>query len=154
METAKVLSLTLSTLSHATEDRNKVLRAAEELCPEGCSGKLETRRVKGHHGNEIIVIQIRSASARQAERCFEHFWSRLAVADQGRIRSRMEDSTNSGGTLFIRIDKGESYKGKILLGDSDAIRIEVRFAVHGMSGDLMLRSIENRLIAITDFNSE
>ncbi len=152
MDAARILSLTLSTLSHATEDKNKVLRAAEEICAEDYSGKLETRRVKGHHGNEIMMVKIKSASARQAERCFEHFWSRLVVTDRGRIQSRIKDSTDSTGTLFIRIDKEDSYKGKVLLGDSDAIKIEVRFAVHGMSRDLMLRSIENRMIAISDPN--
>ncbi len=149
MEPANVVSVKLSTLSHATEDKQKVLRAAQEIFPEGFSGKLETARVRGHYGNEIVVFRIKAKSREQADRFFVHFWGRLSDPDRKQIMAGIEEHTDSSGIVYIRIGKQESYRGEILLRELDPIKVEVRFATRGFPGDSMLGKIRSRMITLS-----
>ena len=150
MEPARILSIGFSVLSHATEDKNKVIAAVQEMCPEHFSGITKTAKVRGHYGNEIIILHMKAASPKQADHCFDHLWGRLGSVDRAVIRARVSDFTDSSGTLFLRIDKEESSKGRILLGQSDPIRVEVRFGLRGMPRDVMLEAIESRLMSMPD----
>ena len=149
MEKVRVLSLTLSTLSHATEEKSRVLQAIAGICSGELSREPKTGRARGHYGNEIFTMQIRSASASQADRCFEEIWRRLTLSDREHIVSRLSDLTDSSGTLFMRIDKEESFRGKILLGGSEMIKVEVRFGIHSTPRDVMLQRIENWMETIS-----
>jgi RNA binding exosome subunit len=150
MEPARILSIGISVLSHATEDKDKVIAAVREACPEDVSGITRTARVKGHYGNEIIILHVKSSSTKQADQCFVHLWGRLRSADRAMIRSRISDFTDSSGTLFLRIDKEESSKGRILLGESDSIKVEVRFGLRGQPRNAMLEAIESHLMNMPD----
>jgi RNA binding exosome subunit len=150
MEPARILSIGLSVLSHATEDKDKVMGAVREVCPEYVSGITKTARVRGHYGNEIMILHMKASSAKQADQCFVHLWGRLRSGDRAIIRSRISDFTDSSGTLFLRIDKEESSRGRILLGESDSIKVEVRFGLRGLPRNAMLEAIESHLMSIPD----
>ena len=147
MESARVLSVRLSALSHATEDLEKVLRAIRELCPEGFSGNVETAKARGHYGNEIVMLRVKSKSSEQAERFFAHIWGRLSDSDQELVITRVKERTDSSATVFIRVGKQESYRGEIVLRELDPIKEEIQFANRGLSDVPTVGKIRNRMIA-------
>jgi RNA-binding protein len=150
MGNIRVLGLTLSTLSHATEDSNKVLEAIGLICPPEVASESTSERVRGHYGNEILILNKRVFSPVQANRCFVELWHRLNNSDRELIRTRLADFTDSSGTLFLRIDKEESYQGNVILGGPETIKMTVRFGGHNMAREPMLSNITNWMETIDD----
>ncbi len=150
MEQIRVLSLSLSTLSHATEDSKKVLRAIGLICSRDIAAESKSERVKGHFGNEILVLNTTVSSSIQANRCFAEVWRRLSNSDRELIHSRLADFTDSSGTLFLRVDKEESYRGNIILGGPETIKMTVRFGGHNMTWETILANITKWMETVPD----
>ncbi len=153
MEPAKVISIRLSTFSHNTEDEQKVLRAIRELYPDEFPRKVETEKVKGHYGNEIIMFRVKVAARVNADRFFISLWSHLSPVDRREVTTRVEDFVDKSGTLHIRIGKQESFQGEVLLQESDPIKVEVQFGVRGPSSEPPIERIKSRLAALSDLES-
>ncbi len=145
MELARVVSVRVSTLAHATEDREKVLKALREICSGGETGNIESTRVRGHYGNEIIVFRAQARTRKQAESLFLHLWGRLSEADRNQIELNAEEYVDSAGTMYVRIDKQESCRGQVILGESDPIKAEVQFAMGGQPGYSTVTRIRNKI---------
>jgi len=150
MEPAKVISIKLSTFSHATEDEQKVLRAIRELYPDEFPRKVETAKVRGHHGNEIIVSRVKVGASVNADRFFISLWSHLSPANRREVTSRIEDFVDKSGTLHIRIGKQESFHGEVILQESDPIKVEVQFDTRGPPSEPLIERIKSRLAALSD----
>jgi RNA binding exosome subunit len=127
MERVRVVSLTFSALSHATEDKKKVLQAIYGLCCENTLSESKFGRARGYYGNEILTLRLSVDSPAKADKCFGKLWRGLGSSDRYLIQSHLTDFTDPSGTLFLRVDKEESYRGRVLLGGSETIKIEVRF---------------------------
>lgn len=141
MERVRVVSLTFSALSHATEDKKKVLQAVYGLCYENSPSESKSGRARGYYGNEILTLRLRVNSPAKADTCFAKLWRRFGSSDRDLIRSHLADFTDPSGTMFLRVDKEESYRGRVLLGGSETIKIEARFRDHELPSGLSLMDI-------------
>ncbi len=145
MESASVRSVKISTLSHATEDRGKVLKAMRELYSGKTSKEFPAAKAKGHYGNEIVTLKTTITSGREANMFFTELWRRLAGSEREQTLSRLGDYIDQSGTLFLRIDKEECLQGRIRIGTIDTIRVEVHFSVNSSSPGGVTWSIEQRI---------
>ena len=148
MEFASVRSVAISTLSHATEDRGKVLKAMRELYSGTISKEYSGAKAKGHFGNDIVALRNTIMSGREADRFFVDLWSRLGQSEREQILSRLGDHIDESGTLYLRIDKEECFRGRIRIGTVDTIKVEVHFSVNNLSPGRRTGSIEQRMSAI------
>ncbi len=145
MEFVSVRSVTISTLSHATEDRGKVLKAMRELYSGTVSKEFPVAKAKGHYGNEIVALRTTITSRREADMFFIRLWGRLGESEREQILSRLGDHIDRSGTLFLRIDREECFQGRIRIGTMDIIRVEVHFSVNSASPGGVTWSIEQRI---------
>jgi RNA-binding protein len=145
MEFASVRSVTISTLSHATEDRVKVLKAMRELYSGTVLKEFPAAKAKGHYGNEIVILRTTITLGREADMFFIELWRRLGESEREQVLSRLGDHIDQSGTLFLRIDKEECFQGRVRIGTMDTIRVEVHFSVNSSSPGGVTRSIEQRL---------
>jgi RNA binding exosome subunit len=145
MEFASVRSVAISTFSHATEDPGKVLKAMRELYSGAVSKEFPGTKAKGHYGNEIVTLRTTIASGHEADKFFIELWGRLGESEREQILSRLGDHIDQSGTLFLRIDKEECFRGRIRIGTMDTIRLEVHFSVNTSSPGGVTWSIEQRI---------
>ena len=123
----EVISVKISAIVHATEDVDRVLQALSRIFPEGAlPSKAETRRFDGHYGNEIRMVElsIRGAPARSF---LVHLWKSLPNFDRASILDALSSHLDPSGGLYLRLDKGEAFRGILRMKDQDPIKLQLSF---------------------------
>ena len=141
----QAFSVKISTIIHATEDREKVLQAMRNLCLDGTHVSSTMNRAKGHHGNEIVTLEFAIRSARNVESLLQNIWSGFSRLDRIEIYSSLASRIDSTGTLFLRIDKQDSLRGRIRLENSDPIKIEISFRTKSPKSEELVDDIQKKL---------
>jgi RNA binding exosome subunit len=114
--------------AHATEDPDKVLKAAYNLFPEETIEELtfDKSNVEGHYGNPITFFEKRIKNTKTIKALIENLSANLSSLDKTNLEETLDRCVEKG-SLFLRIDKQAAFRGKIKLGKSDPIRIRIRF---------------------------
>jgi RNA binding exosome subunit len=123
----EVISVKISAIVHATEDVDRVLQALSRVFPEGAlPSKAETRRFDGHYGNEIRMVElsIRGAPARPF---LVHLWKSLPNFDRASILGALSNHLDPSGALYLRLDKGEAFRGILRMKYQDPIKLQLSF---------------------------
>jgi len=140
----------ISTITHATEDPEKVARAIRNLSLGGTSLGFTMIRAKGHHGNEIATSVLVIRNAKKAEIFLKNTWSGLSQADRTEIYSSLASRIDSTGTMFLRINKQEALKGRIRLENTDPVKIEILFRTEPSKRNELVDNVRKRLEEIED----
>lgn len=126
-----VLSIHLRTYAHATESREKVVKALMELLPEDLRSSVSPsiEVYEGYYGNPIEVITVDVNDPRLTTRILEYIVSRLSDMDRRRLLATLEDRVDRNGDLYLRFNKQEAFRGSIALEEGDdVVRVHVRFS--------------------------
>ena len=115
------------------------------LCLDGTPVSSTMNRAKGHHGNEIVTLEFTIRSARNAESLLQNIWSGFSRLDRTEIYSSLASRIDSTGTLFLRIDKQDSLRGRIRLENSDPIKIEISFRTKSPKSEELVDDIQKKL---------
>ena len=141
MPRARVRSLELQAICHATESPEKVRQALLNLLPPGLRSKvgIEENQAKGHHGNPITLMRT-VLSGRDAEEAFTWLLGRLSRDDMRLLELSMEQRVDKGGHLYLRLDKQEAYRGRVAMGSGgDVIRLVA--SIRGRNVEEVIRDI-------------
>ncbi|MEM1773968.1 MAG: RNA-binding domain-containing protein [Acidilobaceae archaeon] len=116
---------------HATENKDKVIKALLEVFPSEFRDSISIRSeiYEGHHGNpiEILIASLRDPEA--TLKTLNYILSKLSSLDKSRLDSTLEDRVDKSGGLYIRVNKQEAYYGNLILDDSDdVVRIHIGFS--------------------------
>jgi RNA-binding protein len=123
----EVASVRISAIVHATEEIDRVLEALRQVFPEGTfPSKAETRKLHGHYGNEIGMINL-SIHGALARSVLEHLWKGLPSLDRASILDTLDMHLDSSGGLHLRLDKQEVSRGILRLKGQDSIKIRLSF---------------------------
>ena len=115
------------------------------LCLDGTPVGSTMNRAKGHHGNEIVTLEFTIRSARNVESLLQNIWSGFSRLDRTEIYSSLASRIDSTGTLFLRIDKQDSLRGRIRLENSDPIKIEISFRTKSPKSEELVDDIQKKL---------
>lgn len=126
----RIAYINLSFFAHATEDQKKVLVAAKNLFPGSYVEKVSFSKNKltGEYGNPIIFFKTQIREPEIAESLLLNISANLPLIDKEDL-GRHFDLHLDGGSLYLRLDKQEAYRGRIKLCRADPIRIHIRFRV-------------------------
>jgi RNA binding exosome subunit len=147
---AKAFSVKISTITHATEDPEKVARVIRNLSLGGTSLGFTMTRAKGHHGNEIATSVLMIRNATNAEVFLKNIWSGLSQLDKTEVYSSLASRIDSTGTMFLRLDKQEALKGRIRLENTDPVKIEISFRTEPSKRNEFVNNIRETLEEIPD----
>ncbi|HWY28240.1 MAG TPA: RNA-binding domain-containing protein [Candidatus Sulfotelmatobacter sp.] len=147
---ATASSVKISTITHATEDPEKVSRAIRNLSLSEPSLGFKVNRAKGHHGNEIATRVLTIRNAKKSEIFLKNIWSSLSHLDRTEVFSSLASRIDSAGTMFLRIDKQEALKGRIRLENTDPVKIEISFRTEPSKRNELVDNIRKRLEEIQD----
>lgn len=117
----KILALEARTFVHATEDRDKVIKALENLFPFSIS--VESQRASGQFGNPIEILTVKITKAKHIREFLEKLKRELGE-EWERLAEEVEDRFQSG-VFYIRIDKMLAYRGELKLGQGIQIELKV-----------------------------
>ncbi|MEM1514587.1 MAG: RNA-binding domain-containing protein [Candidatus Bathyarchaeia archaeon] len=124
----RIAYIDLSFFAHATEDQEKVLTAAKNLFPQSYVDKVSFSRSKltGEYGNPIIFFKAQIREPEMVESLLLNISANLPLIDKEDISKHL-DLHLDGGSLYLRLDKQEAYRGRFKLCRADPIRIHVKF---------------------------
>ena len=109
---------------HATEDESKVLKAIEEILLVPSTRFLRSSS-EGHYKNKI-VLQKALLSSKEAAMLAKRVISLLNSTDREHLSRLVNDYADEKGNLYIRLDKQRICQGRVLLSETDAIRIRFK----------------------------
>jgi RNA binding exosome subunit len=140
----KIAKVTVSAIVHATEDPDKIMSAMQGIDSQ-TEGRMERRKASGHYGNEIQTVRLNISNKSRAESFFDHFWKRLSLLDRTEMIDNLDDYLDESGHLHVRIDKQEAVNRKMVLGQTEPIRIEISFDLQGIPSKSVTAVIRKRL---------
>lgn len=126
-----VISLHARTYVHATENRDKVLKALLTIFPESLRSSINPsfEVYEGYYGNPIEVIEVELNDPSLALETLSYILERLSDMDKRRLLETLEERVDKHGNLYFRLSKQEAYRGFIVLEEGDdVIRLSVRFS--------------------------
>ncbi|MEM0329647.1 MAG: RNA-binding domain-containing protein [Nitrososphaerota archaeon] len=148
----RIEKLIIQVLCHATEDREKVLRAVGNVL-SGAADKISvsSETLKGYYGDPVTIMRIYLLDENACEEVFLRILSSLSRLEREELWSERAKKGKHGGKLYIRLDKQEAFLGRIRQSDKDPIRIVVE--VRG-SMDALRKRLEERLREIEARSSQ
>jgi RNA binding exosome subunit len=136
----------ISTIAHATDDLDKVQMVLTRLFPDTLKGRqLFTRQyIQGHYGNPIVTFEARLTKPSEIDEFATFFLSQLSSKDKLAIQRDLRLYSDTDGNLYIRIDKQQTFRGIVQLGEEDPIRVRMKFTrFTGQATDLMIKYLES-----------
>jgi len=141
-----VQTVEISTIAHATDDLDKVQMVLMRLIPDSLKGRqLFTRRyIQGHYGNPIVTFEARLTKPSEIGAFTTFLLSQLSSEDKLAIQRDLRLYSDADGNLYIRIDKQQTFRGIVQLGEEDPIRVRMKFTrFTGQATDLMIKYLES-----------
>jgi RNA-binding protein len=123
-DSIKFAAAEVNLVLHATEDESKVLKAIEEILLVPSTRFLRSSS-EGHYKNKI-VLQKAILSNKEAAMLAKRVISLLNSTDREHLSRLVNDYADEKGNLYIRLDKQRICQGRVLLSETDAIRIRFK----------------------------
>jgi len=118
----------ISFFAHATEDEGKVLEAVKHLLPVEQVENIvfEKGSLRGHHGNPIVLFEVKIKDKNVVKAVVEHLASNLSALDKETLMNEIDLHVEKGN-LFVRLDKQAAFEGSFKFATADPIRFRLRF---------------------------
>lgn len=141
MSSARVIWIDLETFAHATEDPEKVFKALSLLLPEGVEKQASRKNVLGHYRNEIMIYKAVITDKRSIQNFLCLLSERIDEKDKKLLFDLFDKRLDDSGTLYLRFDKQEAFKGSLKLSEyEDVIRVRIKFSAYPLSRELIQES--------------
>lgn len=143
-----ILSISAMVFIRATEDEEKVMKAFSLVLPPEEERKkmkiqIQKKKVKGVLGNPIIIVEAKATRKSDARKWWAHIRSLLSERDVEYILNHPDDFLDEYGTVHLRFDKQEAYKGKpVLTGGGGVIKVRVQLEAYPAKPEEYLKSFK------------
>jgi RNA binding exosome subunit len=127
MKEYKIYSISLSTIVHATEDKEKVKSAIFNIIPRNLVNlfTINEINVKGHYGNPITLLSLEVNNPDITNEIFEFIIKSIPKEELALIKNNPSLYCDDR-SIFLRIDKQYAYLGIIKLSFlDDVIKIKI-----------------------------
>jgi len=117
----RVSSVRARAICYATESEERVARAVGNVLGVDVSRRARWFRTTGIFGEPLSVLEVEltgEEAAAAAERL-------LSLLREEELEERTERS-GEGEVIHLRFDKQAAFQGKLVLGERDAIKVELR----------------------------
>ena len=128
MPRSPVAYIDISFFAHATEDQEKVIKAAENVVSAVSAEGIIFKRskLKGEYTNPIIYFKARVTKGAIADSVLKNVAHKLPMSEKEKLLRELSLRLERG-SLYIRFDKQAAFKGKLMIGREDPIHVRIRF---------------------------
>ena len=134
--------ISVQALVHATEDKEKVMVAIKNLFPPELRDSLQFDRkgLRGYFHNPILLIVAKIRRVQLVNQTLQYLGSLLSEQEKEQLRRRMHLHYDGRGSLYMRFDKQDSFKGRLRLVErGDSLRMVVKFSGGKLDGEAVLK---------------
>lgn len=117
----RVISVRARAICSATESEEKVARAVSNVLGIDVTGRAKWLRTTGIFNEPLSVLEV-EVTGEEATAVADRL---LSLLSEGELEERTERS-GEGEVIHLRFDKQEAYRGRLVLGERDAVKVEVR----------------------------
>ncbi len=131
----RINSIEIKAYVHATEDEGKVVKVIHHLLPSDLRSRVKISRqiVKGYYGNPIKILSIR-IKGRDAEEVVKTIFGNMSDTEKSIVKASFQIRFDPmGNKLYLRLDKQELYRGRIVVSDSDDV-VHITISLRGRGG--------------------
>jgi hypothetical protein len=129
---------------HATEDREKVLRAVRAILPK--NAKIDVSDLRGHHGNPISLLESRITKRAALREWWPEFAEKLGKAGVQKILQELPAKTDDSCKLYLRFDKQCAFAGELFLTDGeDIVHLTLKVAAYPAKREAAIESVRKFL---------
>lgn len=145
----RIQYLILEVFSHATEDPDKVKKAAINVLPKELRDKVKFNEVitKGHYGNEIRILTFKLRSE-DALNTVKYVLCRMSNVEREIFLSTLEARSEPPSHIYLRLSKQDAYREVIRLLDVGGDVIKLMITVDGASSLNEIRDFLSNLIKV------
>ncbi len=143
-EAMDIGSLVFRTFAHATEDEGRVAQALRFVSG---AEEFDTTRSAGYHGNPIVIMEAKVTESRK----IKAFFQSLSKDDVRRLIDTLDRRVDDESFFFLRLDKQDAYRGKLVLADhDDVIAVRGKVRSYPQSKENALKAMHTMLGALTE----
>ncbi len=117
----RVTSVRARAICSATESEEKVMKAVSNVLGIEVSGRAKWFKTTGIFNEPLSVLEV-EVTGDDAVAVADRL---LSVLTEEELEERTERA-GEGEVIHLRFDKQEAYRGRLVLGERDAIKVEVR----------------------------
>ena len=121
------IEIVFEIIIHATEDKEKILDAIDELF-EIKKQEFVEEKLAGHFGNPILLLKAR-LSKKRAENFIKRLISRISKLQLNEFLQEI-DTHFEDSSLFLRVNKQEMIRKSVNLQQNDAVKIKISIPVY------------------------
>jgi RNA binding exosome subunit len=131
----KAKSAEVSLHLHMTEDGAKVGKALKDTLGVDA---MTTEALYGHNGNLIMDARA-SLVEPDAEALLKRVLGALGPSDKSLLLGELQGHIDDKGTFFLRLGKQELVLGRLVMAETDAIRLRIRLDCKGADAEGVIR---------------
>ncbi len=123
-------SLQVEAFAHATEDPAKVKHAISNINPD-LEADLQVESLRGHYDNPILLLRIKVDDEARVEKAVSLLRDKIDSKQKMTLAQELERHLDERGWLYLRLDKQELYRERIVFCDGDdVVKIRLSLAPH------------------------
>jgi RNA binding exosome subunit len=132
----------LEAFCHATEDESRVEKAMLSFIPFDIRDKkdlaVSKERIIGTFGNPITILRLELTRSRDTRAVVDFIKGKLGEEGRREISKCMEERLSEDCQFWVRFDKQEAYKGRLVLGGDDTIQLKGKVAAYPANRNVAL----------------
>ena len=137
-------SATISTLVHATEDEQRVLKALWLAVPEGV--EVNRTRVRGHFGNPIVLLQVKVKRKGAIQELWRKILTNLGRGGLEELKRDLPRKIDDRCNLYLRFDKQLAHRGELVFTEGgDAVHFKLKVAAFPPKPEAAAESVKGFL---------
>ncbi len=123
-------SILIEAFAHATEDPAKVKHAISIINPEPALD-LQIETLRGHFDNPILLLKMKIEEHDQVDQTVTRLQNGLGTDQKEKLAAELNQHLDERGWLYLRLDKQELYRGRIIFSDGDdVVKVRLSLAPH------------------------
>ncbi len=123
-------SVQIEAFAHATEDPAKVIHAISNIIPNP-EIELQTENLRGHYDNPILLLHLKIENHQRVEQILTILRDKLGPENKESLSRELTQHTDERGWLYLRLDKQELYRGRLVLNSGDdVVKVRLSLAPH------------------------
>lgn len=140
MHSIPISQVDVSFFVHATEDKEKVLKAVRRILdkPRSEDNIFQKTDLKGHYGNTITLLET-TIQEKPIEVFLKNLCTHLVRDEKRKLLLEFGNHLDAKGNLYLRLDKQAAYLGNLKLGSVDPICIRIKPKTRQKNEEEMIR---------------
>ncbi|HUI85934.1 MAG TPA: RNA-binding domain-containing protein [Nitrososphaerales archaeon] len=118
-----IQAVEVSYLAHPTEDPDRIEERVKSCL--GIQAAPSVTRLEGHYGYPILMVKYH-LTGEEAHGVVRQVAEKMSPESKRNLREDSSENIDEHSALYLRFDKQQIMRGKLVLGQADSVRIRIK----------------------------